>query len=42
MPPRSFRTTFSQVSDPSGTRSRSILSSIRPAVLTRSLWQVTQ
>ena len=42
IPPRSFRMTFSQVSAPSGIWARSILSSIRPAVLACWLWHITQ
>ena len=37
MPARSFRTTFSQTSAPAPTSLRSVLSRVRPAVLSRSL-----
>src|SRR5262245_49899025 len=40
--PRSFRTTFSQASACSLTRSMPAASRARPAVLTRSLWHATQ
>src|SRR5207244_4946630 len=39
---RTLRTTFSHTSAPAATLPGSILSSARPAVLRRSLWQVTQ
>jgi hypothetical protein len=42
IPPRSLRSAFSQTSASSGTRLSSRFSSVRPAVFTRSLWQVTQ
>ena len=42
IPARTFRITFSQSSALAGTSARSTLSSIRPPVLSRSLWQVTQ
>src|SRR4051812_31630439 len=41
-PDRSLRMTFSQTGAFEGTLATSDLSSIRPAVLSRSLWQVTQ
>jgi hypothetical protein len=42
MPTRTFRTTFSQISESAGMRARSNVSSARPAVLARWLWHVTQ
>src|SRR5258707_833270 len=41
-PVRSLRITFSHTSALAGTFAKSILSSIRPAVFSFSLWQVTQ
>ena len=42
MPVRIFLTTFSQVSAPGPTRETSSVSSARPAIFVRWLWQVMQ
>ena len=42
IPPRSFRTAFSQTSACSGTSDRLIFSNDTPDALTRSLWHVTR